>query len=164
MSQGSHGPLRHNAINVDNAEPRPIQSFFDQNPWAITRRARSLILLEIVPYILGALVASYCRLIFALAWGVTALDMLGALRLLGDAAYLPAFRLDQLQTLARLRLAASFDAYYVGLPFFGLASTACSYLWFKSRYIPTGLAVFGVVSATWCVICAFAFLVFPQVR
>jgi Domain of unknown function (DUF4386) len=109
-----------------------------------------------------ALVAAFCRLVFALAWGVTALDMLGALRLLGDAVYLPVFKADQLQTLARLRIAASFDAYYVGLPFWGLASTACSYLWFKSRYIPRGLAVFGVMASAWCVICAFAFLVFPH--
>jgi hypothetical protein len=57
-----------------------------------------------------ALVAAFCRLVFALAWGVTALDMLGVLRLLGDAAYLPVFKADQLQTLARLRIAASFDA------------------------------------------------------
>ena len=69
---------------------------------------------------------------------------------------------DQLQTLARLHLAASFDAYYVGLPFWGLASTVCSYLWFKSRYIPRALAAVGVISSAWCVICAFAFIVFPH--
>ena len=109
-----------------------------------------------------ALVAAFCRLVFALMWGVTALNMLGALRLLGDAAYLPVFKADQLQTLARLHLAESFDAYYVGLPFFGLASTVCSYLWFKSRYIPRALAAFGVISSAWCVICAFAFIAFPN--
>jgi hypothetical protein len=109
-----------------------------------------------------ALVAAFCRLVFALMWGVTALNTLGALRLLGDAAYLPVFDADQLQTLARLHIATSFDAYYVGLPFWGLASTACSYLWFKSRYIPRALAAFGVISSAWCVICAFAFIVFPH--
>ena len=109
-----------------------------------------------------ALVAVFCRLVFALMWGVTALNALGALRLLGNAAYLPVFEADQLQTLARLHLAASFDAYYVGLPFWGLASTVCSYLWFKSRYIPRALAAFGVISSAWCVICAFAFIVFPH--
>jgi hypothetical protein len=83
-----------------------------------------------------ALVAAFCRLVYALMWGVTAFNMLGALRLLGDAAYLPVFEADQLQTLARLHI--SIDAYYVGLPFWGLASTVCSYLWFKSRYIPRG--------------------------
>ena len=108
-----------------------------------------------------ALVAAFCRLIVALMWGLTALNMLGALRLLGDAAYLPVFGADQLQTLARLQLAASYDAYYIGLPFWGLASTVCSYVWFKSRYIPRALAAFGVISSAWCVICAFAFIVFP---
>lgn len=107
-----------------------------------------------------ALVAAFCRLVYALMWGVTALNMLGALRLLGDAAYLPVFEADQLQTLARLHI--SIDAYYVGLPFWGLASTVCSYLWFKSRYIPRALAAFGMISSAWCVICAFAFIVFPH--
>lgn len=107
-----------------------------------------------------ALVAAFCRLVYALMWGVTALNMLGALRLLGDAAYLPVFEADQLQTLARLHI--SIDAYYVGLPFWGLASTVCSYLWFKSGYIPRALATFGVISSAWCVICAFAFIVFPR--
>jgi len=109
-----------------------------------------------------ALFAAFCRLVFALMWSVTALNTLGALRLLGDAAYLPVFGADQLQTLARLHIAASYDAYYVGLPFWGLASTVCSYLWFKSRYIPRALAAFGVISSAWCVICAFAFIVFPH--
>lgn len=109
-----------------------------------------------------ALVAALLRLAFASLWGLAALNMLGALRLLGDAAYLPVFKADQLQTLARLHLAASFDAYYVGLPFWGLASTVCSYLWFRSKYVPRSLAAFGVISSAWCVICAFAYLIFPS--
>jgi len=107
-----------------------------------------------------ALVAAFCRLVYALMWGLFALNMLGALRLLGDAAYLSVFQADQLQTLARLHI--SIDAYYVGLPFWGLASAVCSYLWFKSRYIPRALAAFGMISSAWCVICAFAFIVFPN--
>jgi hypothetical protein len=109
-----------------------------------------------------ALVAAVCRLIFALMWGVNALNSLGALRLLGDAAYLPVFGTDQLQTLARLHISAAFDDYYVGLPFWALASTLCGYLWFQSRYIPRALAAFGVISSTWSMICAFSFIVFPH--
>ena len=109
-----------------------------------------------------ALVAAFCRLVVVLMWAVGALNSLGALRLLADAAYLPVFRPDQLQTLARLQLAAGYDAYYVGLPFWGLASTVCSFLWFKSRYIPRALAGFGAISSAWCVICALAFIVFPN--
>jgi hypothetical protein len=108
-----------------------------------------------------ALAAAFFRLAFAALWGFAALNMLGALRLLGDAPYLPVFEATQLQTLARLHLVAGFDAYYVGLPFWGLASTVCGYLWFKSRYVPRALAAFGVISSAWCVICAFAYLVSP---
>ena len=109
-----------------------------------------------------ALVGAFFRLVFALMWLLTTLNLLSALRLLGSASYLQVFEADRLQALARLDLAANFDAYYVGLPFFGLASTVCSYLWFKSNYIPRGLAAFGVVSSAWCVICAFVFLIFPD--
>ncbi len=108
-----------------------------------------------------ALIAGFCRLVVVLMWAVGALNSLGALRLLGDAAYLPVFGADQLQTLARLQLTAGYDAYYVGLPFWGLASTVCGFLWFKSRYIPRALAACGAISSAWCVICVFAFIVFP---
>jgi hypothetical protein len=109
-----------------------------------------------------ALVGALFRFVFALMWLVTALNMLGALRLLGTASYLQIFEPDRLQVLARLHLAANFDAYYVGLPFYGLASTVCAYLWAKSRYIPRGLALFGLISSAWCAISALAYLIFPE--
>jgi len=109
-----------------------------------------------------ALVGALFRLVFALLWLLTMLNMLGALRLLGSATYLQVFEADRLQALARLHIGANFDDYYVGLPFFGLAATVCAYLWFKSNYIPKGLAAFGVISSAWCVICAFVFLIFPN--
>lgn len=111
-----------------------------------------------------AMVAAFCRLVFALYWGLSALNGFGALRLLGDAAYLGAFRPEQLQTLARLHLGANFDVYYVGLPFFGLASTLCAYLWLTSGTVSKGLAAFGLLASAWCVFCAFTFLVFPGFR
>jgi hypothetical protein len=109
-----------------------------------------------------ALVGALFRLVFALLWLLTTLNMLGALRLLGSATYLQVFEADRLQALARLHIGANFDDYYVGLPFFGLAATVCACLWFKSNYIPKGLAAFGVISSAWCVICAFVFLIFPH--
>ena len=93
-----------------------------------------------------ALVGALFRLVFALLWLLTTLNMLGALRHLGSASYLQVFEADRLQTLARLHLAANFDDYYVGLPFFGLAATVCSYLWLKSNYIPKSLSIFGLIS------------------
>jgi len=109
-----------------------------------------------------ALVGALFRFVFASLWLLTTLNLLSAMRLLGSASYLQVFEADRLQALARLSLAANFDDYYVGLPFFGLAATVCAYLWLKSNYIPKGLAVFGVISSAWCVICAFVFLIFPQ--
>lgn len=108
-----------------------------------------------------ALIGALFRLVFALLWLLTTLNLLGALRLLGNAPYLQGFEADRLQVLARLQIAASFDDYYVGLPFFALAATVCAYLWFKSGYIPRSLAAFGVIASAWCVTCAFVFLIFP---
>jgi hypothetical protein len=109
-----------------------------------------------------ALVAALFRLVFAVLWLLATLNLLGALRLLGTAPYLQVFQPDHVQALARLQIAANFDDYYVGLPFFGLAATVCAWLWLRSGYIPKPLAVFGIIASAWCVICAFVFLVFPN--
>ena len=109
-----------------------------------------------------ALIGALFRLVFALLWLLTTLHLLGALRIVGNAPYLQAFDENHLQVLARLQIAVTFDDYYVGLPFFALAATICSYLWFKSGYIPRSLAVFGLAASVWCVICAFVFLILPK--
>jgi Domain of unknown function (DUF4386) len=109
-----------------------------------------------------ALVGALSRLVFALLWLLSTLNLLAMLRLLSNANYLQVFELNRLQALARLHLGATFDDYYVGLPFFGLAATVGAWLWLKSNYIPKGLAIFGVISSAWCVLCAFVFLIFPH--
>src|SRR5438046_8460193 len=109
-----------------------------------------------------ALVGALFRLVFALLWLLSPLNLLAMLRLVSNANYLQAFEPDRLQALARLHLGATFDDYYIGLPFFGLAATVCAYLWFKSNYIPKGLAISGLIASAWCVLCAFVFLIFPQ--
>lgn len=107
-----------------------------------------------------ALVAAFCRLVFALMWVVIALNLFDGLRLLHGADYLRVFEPERLQAWARLYLGA--PAYGVGLPFHGLASTVCSYLWLKSKYIPRTLAGWGVISSAWCVLCAFADIISPE--
>jgi hypothetical protein len=109
-----------------------------------------------------ALVGALSRLVFALLWLLSTLNLLSALRLLSNANYLQVFEPDRLQAMAKLHLGANFDDYYVGLPFFGLAATICAWLWFKSNYIPRGLALYGVIASAWCVVCAFVYLVFPH--
>src|SRR6266566_2031885 len=98
-----------------------------------------------------ALVGALSRLVFALLWLLSPLNLLSMLRLLSNANYLQGFEPDRLQAMARLHLGANFDDYYVGLPFFGLAATICAWLWLKSNYIPKGLSIFGVISSGWCV-------------
>src|SRR5438094_4405062 len=109
-----------------------------------------------------ALAGALFRLVFAMLWLIAPLNSLAALRLLGDASYLKVFEPDRLQVLARVQLAGSFDDYYVGLPFFGLAATVCAWLWLKSNYIPRGLSIFGVIGSAWCVFCAVVYLIFPD--
>jgi len=109
-----------------------------------------------------ALIGALFRLVFALLWLLAPLNLLGALRLLSNASYLQVFEPDRLQALARLHIGANFDAYYVGLPFFGLAATVCAWLWLKSNYIPRGLSIFGVIASAWCVLCAVVYLIFPD--
>ena len=109
-----------------------------------------------------ALAGALFRLVFAMLWLIAPLNSLAALRLLGDTPYLKIFDPDHLQALARVQIAGSFDDYYVGLPFFGLAATVCAWLWLKSNYIPKGLSIFGVIGSAWCVFCAIVYLIFPD--
>lgn len=108
-----------------------------------------------------ALAAAFTRFVYASMWAVMAINTFNAIRLLGDAGFLKVFETEQLQTLSKLHLSSSWDAYYVGLPFWGLASTFISYLLLKSKYVPKALALFGIISSVWCVFCAFVFLIFP---
>ena len=109
-----------------------------------------------------ALLAAFWRLVWVLIWLAMTLNLFAALRLLHGADYLRAFEAERLQALARFYLGTSFDYYYVGLLFGALASTVCGYLWFKSRYIPRALAVFGVISSAFCVACTLVFYIFPN--
>src|SRR5437016_4032428 len=109
-----------------------------------------------------ALVGALFRLVFAILWLIAPLNSLAALRFLGGTPYLKIFEPERLQALARVQIAGSFDDYYVGLPFFGLAATICAWLWLKSNYIPRGLSIFGVISSAWCVFCAVVYLIFPN--
>jgi hypothetical protein len=108
-----------------------------------------------------AVLAAFWRLVYASMWVLMSLNHLTALRLLSDADYLRVLGTEQAQMLGRLYL-SGFDAYYVGLLFYGLASTACSYLFFKSGYIPKGLAAFGLIVSAWAAVCTLAFIVSPD--
>ncbi|MGI0133406.1 MAG: DUF4386 family protein, partial [Candidatus Micrarchaeaceae archaeon] len=53
-------------------------------------------------------------------------------------------------------------AYYVlGLPAWALASTLYSVLWLNSKFIPKTLAIFGIATSVWAVVCGFGNLAVP---
>jgi len=108
-----------------------------------------------------AMVTAFLRLIYALMWVYFALNYFIALRIIGKTDYLNVFETDRLLALARLYLSGA-DAYYVGLLFWSLASTFCSWLLYKSNYIPGILSIFGVITSVWCVFCTIAYLIFPN--
>jgi hypothetical protein len=135
--------------------------FLTDSVGAVVLAAALYVILKPINHYL-ALLGALFRLAFAMSWLLSAINLLGALRLLGSTPYLQVFEADRLQVLARLTIAATFDDYYVGLPFFGLAATVCAYLWIKSNYIPRGLAIYGFVASAWCVLCAVVYLIFPE--
>ena len=138
-----------------------LTCFLTYSICVIVLLAALYVILRPIDRVLASIGALF-RLVFAVLWLLSTLNLLSALRLLGSANYLQVIQANHLQALARLQIAANFDDYYVGLPFFGLAATVCAYLWLKSGYIPKALAAFGVISSAWCVICAFIFLIFPN--
>lgn len=109
-----------------------------------------------------ALLAALWRMLYGLMWVLMTLNLFNGLRLFDAADYLQVFEAQRLQALAKMYLGARFDQYYVGLFFWGLASTVCSYLWFKSNYIPRALAVFGLISSAWCAAVTFVFIIYPD--
>jgi len=107
-----------------------------------------------------ALAAALFRLVFALIWIFIVLNFFTALRLISND-YLKVIEMERLQALAKLFL-SGYDAYYVGLLFWSLASTLCGWLWFRSKFVPAALGLFGFVSSAWCVFCTVVFLVYPD--
>jgi hypothetical protein len=109
-----------------------------------------------------ALLAAFSRLVYMMMWVLMTLSLFDVLRLLGTAPYLHTFEPERLQAVAKFALRSRFDLYYVGLLFYGLASTLCAYLFYRARYLPRGLAAFGVAGSAWAVICTVVFIVFPS--
>lgn len=94
-----------------------------------------------------ALLALFWRLGACSILAAVMLNDFAALRLLSGASYLQAFSPEQLQALARYFLDLEISGYRIGAAFFALGSLLFSYLWFKSRYIPRALAVWGILSS-----------------
>jgi hypothetical protein len=109
-----------------------------------------------------ALLAAFFRVVETAIMLVITLNYFDVLRYLSAADYLHPFELDQLQALARSSLGAHSTGYNVGLMFAGIGSTIFCCLWFKSKYIPRALAVWGVFASLVLGACCFSFIIFPD--
>ena len=107
-----------------------------------------------------ALFATFSRLAYACMWFVMLMHQLGVLRVMSGTA-LPDFDVERVAAFAGLQLATGWDAYYIGLTFYGLSSVVFAYLWFKSRYIPRTLAAWGMLASLFEAVCAGAYLIYP---
>lgn len=108
-----------------------------------------------------AIFAAICFLINSFSWLLIALNQFTVIRLLSDTDFSNAFSSEGLFAMVRQHLIWK-DIYYIGLLFWALGCTIISYLFYKSRYIPKSLAVFGVISSAWCVVCTFIFYISPD--
>ena len=111
-----------------------------------------------------ALLAAFFRLIETTILFVAVLNDFDVLRLLSGANYLTSVSSDELAALARVSIGAHTSAYGVALILFGFGSPVFCYLWLRSGYIPKPLAVWGLLASAWIGICAFTFIVFPEVE
>lgn len=108
------------------------------------------------------LVATFWQLIYIITWVVLTLKFFDSLRLLSAASYLQVFKEEQLYSLSKLYLSARFDRYYGVLTFYSLGAASFNYLWFKSRFIPRPLALWGIIASLWCAVCAIVFIIYPN--
>jgi len=108
-----------------------------------------------------ALLAALCRFVFALLWVLVALVLLAVLLLSTDADVGRKLGSEPSQALVRLLMRGTGDLYYGGLLFWSLGATICSWLWLRSRYIPSAVALVGLVSSAWCALCTIWYIVNP---
>jgi len=108
-----------------------------------------------------ALLAAFFRLADCSILAANLLNDFAVLRLLGGADYLRVFDTQQLQALARFFISVEAAGFQIGFVFLGLGSTVFSYLWLRSRYIPRGLAAWGIFASLVLALGTLAIMVFP---
>jgi hypothetical protein len=111
-----------------------------------------------------ALLGAFWRLADSAILAVSVLNDFAALRFLRQTTYLQAFEPDQLQVLARVFISIGAAGNQIGFVFLGLGSTVFSYLWLKSRYVPGGFAVLGILASMLLAFGTVAMLLFPALE
>ena len=108
-----------------------------------------------------AMYAAFLRLMQTAVHAVATLNYLDVLRLLSGAGYLQPLGTEQVHALARLSVGSHAAGLGVGFVYLGLGSALFAYLWFKSRYVPRGLAGLGVFASLLLGVGSLAIILFP---
>ena len=109
-----------------------------------------------------ALIAAFWWLVECSVAAVTCMSNFAALLLLKGTDSMPALNPDQLPALARFLFTLDTGGSRVAALFFGLGSTMFCYLWFRSRYIPRTLALWGIFASLVPTIIPFTIMMLPN--
>jgi hypothetical protein len=108
-----------------------------------------------------ALIALFWSLVECAIAAVTISANCGAWMLLRGAGSMQALSPEQLPAFAGFFISLDTAGNRIGALFFGLGSTAFCYLWFRSRYIPRVLAIWGIASSLLPTIAPLATMMLP---
>lgn len=109
-----------------------------------------------------ALLAMILRMVEATLGAATVLISLVVLAILKDANYSPAFEPGQLEALAGVFLGVRTAGLDLVLVFVGLGGAIFCYLFYKSKYIPKALAVWGMFTYLSMIMLAFISILVPN--
>ena len=109
-----------------------------------------------------AQIAMYWRLGESFIGGVGMILGFVRLRLYASPQSFGALGTGQSQALVDLTRSAGFASYNISAIFFSIGSILFFYLFFKSRYIPSILAAFGVFASVVVTVMCFASLILPE--
>jgi hypothetical protein len=108
-----------------------------------------------------SLLAVAFRLVHAAVYGVTLLNLLAVLLLLGGAEHLTVFAPEQLHALATVLLGVHANGYALGLVFFGFHCLVLGFLVFRSGFLPRILGILLFVAAAGYLTDGFAHVLLP---
>ena len=109
-----------------------------------------------------SLLTAWFRLIYTAIFGVSLLNLVNVLQLLGGADFLKAIETNQLHAQVMLSIRAFNDGWDIGFVFFGLHLTLLGYLVFKSGYIPKFLGILLVIAGLGYLIDSFGTFLSPN--
>ena len=111
-----------------------------------------------------ALLAAFFRLVEVAVLCAATVNSLVVLRLLSGAEDLKALEAGQRHSWIKLAYSTQGYGMLVGFILLGLGSALFAYLFWKSRYVPRGLALLGIVGSLLLSVVTWATIVFPGLR